>query len=147
MRNSLVFIANCLFLYVNYFIWKKTHKNSQKSVVQNLRTRRLTVMEADEDLLFIFKSVVRVVLLAMEFFLFYLVVMRCLYNINVLNFMTLLVLWGCFFVRGGKGTGVFLGFLCFTVTVRYLAHFDFLKPKLDNQFFLLFGLFFQRHPL
>jgi hypothetical protein len=53
MNNSLIFIANCLYLYINYFVWKKTHKKTSKTIIENLKNRRLSVIEADEDLLYI----------------------------------------------------------------------------------------------
>jgi hypothetical protein len=55
MNNSLIFIINCLYLYINYFIWKKTNKNTSKTIIENLKNRRMTLIEADEDLLYIIK--------------------------------------------------------------------------------------------
>lgn len=55
MNNSLIFIVNCLYLYINYFIWKKTNKNTSKTIIENLKNRRMTLIEADEDLLYIIK--------------------------------------------------------------------------------------------
>ena len=45
-------------------------KNTNVPIVQHLRTRRMTVLEADEDLLFIIKSILGLTLIVLKYYFF-----------------------------------------------------------------------------
>ena len=140
--HSFVFVINIVYLFLQYKIYLKMKKNTNVPIVQHLRTRRMTVLEADEDLLFIIKSILGLTLIVLKYYFFYIILKESLTYISIINLFVVVMIIAYFVIKSDLMYDIFINICLAIFVLKYLSKFRLLFTPLEAHYYLMYGLYF-----
>ena len=143
VSTELVAISlNTIYLICYARLWKQKEKKGKVAVMQSLRNQRHSVLDADEDLMFIFQTLFKYGLIALKLYIIYNILMEVLTYVNVSNTIIITSLLAYFVFNTPVLFECFCNVMLSIFALRFFSRYKLVFGVYEDHFNLLYGFYF-----
>lgn len=147
-RLFLMLMVNLTYIICIMFIKNRGYGiKRQYTILENLRNRRMIIIDADEDILFLVTSLCRFILLGVKYFLVFVVCKESLSFVNITNSLVLLAVFIFFLTDSELGFDILTNAILFIFVVKFFARFAMIFSSFDDTESIFYGLYFSNTTL